>query len=452
MKKQYRRVISTILLGIFAVFLFPMACISAESTVQTYETEIQGIVVGGCTLVPIRAIGQILDSKLTWDQKTLSATIDAQQPIVFPANSNHFTINGENKLLDIPTFIYQGSLYVPLRSISDSLGYTISWDSKRKLAVVVYKNKNIVVNTTILPDSDIEVMLTPVVKNIISDPAILNSFQMAMKEAHFCNDTIKWACRFHGYTVVKGKLFIVFRMSGMEEVVQGSTAVLTTKNGKWATYLCEGGEDRDIIDIYPGNGDWIEGVVIPIDNVLVIYDPSAGKASFDDKGQIAESEKILKKKIDEMNQQWRDKVAFNASIKDFSIFMDRSKGLYNGELKNGVPNGYGVYQRSIKVGDNYNHAELLETWTGMWLPESTSFFGQIVITLPQGDQFLFDGTLNFADKTFLGTVIMGNMTLEGMFYGANNMFQGTAQFDNGIKMQTTTMVKVYWLISFDNSN
>lgn len=44
----------------------------------------------------------------------------------------------ENKLLDLEEqpFIYQGRVYVPLRFVSNKLGYTVGWDGKTKTVTI----------------------------------------------------------------------------------------------------------------------------------------------------------------------------------------------------------------------------------------------------------------------------------------------------------------------------
>ncbi|NMB27263.1 MAG: copper amine oxidase N-terminal domain-containing protein, partial [Tissierellia bacterium] len=93
------------------------------------------------TFVPIRFIAEYYGAEVKWDQKTKTATvIQKNKEIKMSINSKYVYIDGKEKILDsviIPklvTFSNNDSrTMVPLRFISETLGYKVGWDNSNKV-------------------------------------------------------------------------------------------------------------------------------------------------------------------------------------------------------------------------------------------------------------------------------------------------------------------------------
>lgn len=95
------------------------------------------------TLVPIRYIAEFYGAQVSWEQQTMTATIGVQNNVIkLKINSQEYNINGENKPLDkgsiakLAKYKDEYRTYVPLRLVSEILGYSVSWDDKSYKAVI----------------------------------------------------------------------------------------------------------------------------------------------------------------------------------------------------------------------------------------------------------------------------------------------------------------------------
>lgn len=91
----------------------------------------------GRTLVPIRAIFEVLNCNVNWDSDSSCAIVESgTTKIVIPANSNTAFINGTESTLDVPAKIVNDRIMVPLRFISESIDKTVIWDDLNKTVLI----------------------------------------------------------------------------------------------------------------------------------------------------------------------------------------------------------------------------------------------------------------------------------------------------------------------------
>jgi hypothetical protein len=89
--------------------------------------------------VPLRSMFEQMGATVTAsaDGKTFTATKPGSTVTVALGSSN-VTINGETRPLDVPPILYHGIVLVPVRVISEALGAYVLWVSNRHLVVVRY--------------------------------------------------------------------------------------------------------------------------------------------------------------------------------------------------------------------------------------------------------------------------------------------------------------------------
>lgn len=102
--------------------------------------------IGGRTFVPIRELTESLGAKVFWDNKTNSATIEnKKQSIKMKIDSDVIYINSVKNTISkdsIPKFAtystpkYETKTMVPLRFLSETFGYSVSWDQESQTAIV----------------------------------------------------------------------------------------------------------------------------------------------------------------------------------------------------------------------------------------------------------------------------------------------------------------------------
>jgi len=94
-------------------------------------------IVDGRTLVPVRGVFEALGFVPTWNEEARQATLTrADATIVITIDSVTFTTNGVSHALDVPAQIIGGRTMVPLRAILESVGYDLDWDGVTRTVIV----------------------------------------------------------------------------------------------------------------------------------------------------------------------------------------------------------------------------------------------------------------------------------------------------------------------------
>ncbi|MCF6465404.1 hypothetical protein C3E90_05835 [Clostridium sp. Cult2] len=96
------------------------------------------------TLVPIRFLAERYGAEVTWEQKTKTATVKQEnKEIKITIDSEYIYLNGEKKPIEggttpkLVTFSNKDSrTMVPLRLISEALGFEVGWDSLNRVPFI----------------------------------------------------------------------------------------------------------------------------------------------------------------------------------------------------------------------------------------------------------------------------------------------------------------------------
>lgn len=104
------------------------------------ETGQAPIMIQGRVMLPMRAIFEALDAKVTWNQKTQTVkAVKNSTTIVLKINSKTAQINGKTVGLDVPAKNLKGTTMVPVRFVSESLGQKVGWNSRTKTVTITTK-------------------------------------------------------------------------------------------------------------------------------------------------------------------------------------------------------------------------------------------------------------------------------------------------------------------------
>lgn len=92
--------------------------------------DVEPFIESGRTLVPIRRIFEAFGAVVNWDEQTQTAMIMKENDnISFTINNNIAVINGVNEQMEVVARIVDGGrTVVPLRFLSEALGYNVEWD------------------------------------------------------------------------------------------------------------------------------------------------------------------------------------------------------------------------------------------------------------------------------------------------------------------------------------
>jgi hypothetical protein len=97
------------------------------------------LVRGNAILVPLRSMFEQMGATVSYDPR--SKTADVSKPgsdVKVTVGKPEVVINGESRPLDVPPEIYKGSIVVPVRVISEGMGAYVQWVPEKKLVVVRY--------------------------------------------------------------------------------------------------------------------------------------------------------------------------------------------------------------------------------------------------------------------------------------------------------------------------
>ncbi|GAC1407633.1 MAG: hypothetical protein NVSMB64_14740 [Candidatus Velthaea sp.] len=97
------------------------------------------LVRGNTILVPLRSMFEQMGATVSYDPA--SKTVDVSKPgsdVKVTVGRPEVVINGESRPLDVPPEIYKGTVVVPVRVISEGMGAYVQWVPERKTVVVRY--------------------------------------------------------------------------------------------------------------------------------------------------------------------------------------------------------------------------------------------------------------------------------------------------------------------------
>jgi hypothetical protein len=97
------------------------------------------LVRGNEILVPLRSMFEQMGATVSYDPA--SKTADVSKPgsdVKVTVGKAEVVINGESRPLDVPPEIYKGSIVVPVRVISEGMGAYVQWVPEKKVVVVRY--------------------------------------------------------------------------------------------------------------------------------------------------------------------------------------------------------------------------------------------------------------------------------------------------------------------------
>ncbi|MEK8132848.1 stalk domain-containing protein [Paenibacillus filicis] len=95
----------------------------------------------GSVLVPLRSIFESLGATVEWDSLTQTVTARREgQTIVLTIGSNVAYVNGVAVTLSVPAQLIHGHTMVPVRFVSEALGGVVEWNEASK-SVIIFQNK-----------------------------------------------------------------------------------------------------------------------------------------------------------------------------------------------------------------------------------------------------------------------------------------------------------------------
>lgn len=123
--------------------LLPLAEVKAAPVISVYiegeqlQSDQQPVMIKGRVMLPLRAIFERLDAEVKWDQKTQTViAVKDETKITLPLRAKQAKINNQLIALDVPAQNLKGRTMVPVRFVSEALGYEVKWNSQVKRVTI----------------------------------------------------------------------------------------------------------------------------------------------------------------------------------------------------------------------------------------------------------------------------------------------------------------------------
>lgn len=97
---------------------------------KAVQMDVKPVIEEGRTLVPFRAILEALGAEVQWDSVTKTVAANKNETrISFKIGSYTAVVNGNEAAIDVPAKIIDGRTLIPIRFVSETLGYRVNWDN-----------------------------------------------------------------------------------------------------------------------------------------------------------------------------------------------------------------------------------------------------------------------------------------------------------------------------------
>ena len=98
------------------------------------------VIIDGRTLVPVRGVFEMLGFEVSWNGDTRTASLSRADYVVnVTIDSYEFTANSMPLRLDVPAQIIGGRTMLPIRAVLESVGYSLEWDGAISTVVITTK-------------------------------------------------------------------------------------------------------------------------------------------------------------------------------------------------------------------------------------------------------------------------------------------------------------------------
>ena len=95
------------------------------------------VIESGSTLVPMRFLFEQMGADVEWNQETQTATATLDNTAVtFAIDDTNAEVNNTPATMDVPARLINGKTMVPLRFLSEEMGFEVAWDAESRTAII----------------------------------------------------------------------------------------------------------------------------------------------------------------------------------------------------------------------------------------------------------------------------------------------------------------------------
>ncbi len=133
-----KKYIITVLLCLISVLpVFADATIPVYFDSQPLELSNKPVQKNGTTLVPLREIFDALGFNVVWNEKTKTIIASSKDATIkLTIGSKVAYVNGEAKPISVAPQLIKGTMYVPLKFVSEAAGYSVGWNNENRYITI----------------------------------------------------------------------------------------------------------------------------------------------------------------------------------------------------------------------------------------------------------------------------------------------------------------------------
>lgn len=149
-----KRILKIMLLLVIVINTNSFSTIAANEMSVTLNGQILSFdvppqMIDNRTMVPLRNIFEAMGATVDWNDNTKTVTATKGSEVVIATiDDKNVSINGVNKLLDVPPMVIDGRTLVPVRFVAESFGANVEWDNTSKTVIITTDGTNSSVDTT----------------------------------------------------------------------------------------------------------------------------------------------------------------------------------------------------------------------------------------------------------------------------------------------------------------
>ena len=143
--KTTKKIIS-LLISVLIIFSLSVCSFADDNVISVYvddkkvEFDVQPQIIGGRTMVPLRAIFESLGATVSWNEETRTVTAYNITTVVKATiDSNIISVNYIDKAMDVAPMIINDRTFVPARFIAEAFGCDVEWDGSSKTVYISSK-------------------------------------------------------------------------------------------------------------------------------------------------------------------------------------------------------------------------------------------------------------------------------------------------------------------------
>lgn len=128
---------------LFVLLMVSQVVVYAGNPVKIYfmnqqlTSDVEPYIENGRTMVPVRMISEKMGYDVLWDNETRKVTIvSTKQQIVLTIDSQKAQVGNQTISLDVPAVIRQNRTFVPIRFVSENFGYQVEWDNDSRSVLI----------------------------------------------------------------------------------------------------------------------------------------------------------------------------------------------------------------------------------------------------------------------------------------------------------------------------